>query len=82
MKIGVRFGALAPSLAKQLGLPRRRLRYLQDCADGIVNLSVGGLLSDAETHRARRRLLKRIVRTFAKELANGAGCLRREESDR
>lgn len=68
MKIEVRFGALVPKLHQQLGLPQRRLRYLQDCADGLVALSVGGLLSEAETHRARRRLMKRILTTFGKEL--------------
>lgn len=68
MKIGVTFGALAPRLHEQLGLPRRKLRYLQECADGICSLAVGGLLSDAETHRARRRLMKRILTTFGKEL--------------
>ena len=68
MKFDVEFGALAPPLHAQLGLPRRRLRYLQECADGIVHLSVGQLLSEAETHRARRRLVKRILFTFGKEL--------------
>lgn len=68
MTIQIEFGALAPPLYKQLGLPRRRLTYLQDCADGLVALSVGHLLSDSETHRARRRLMKRILSTFGKEL--------------
>lgn len=68
MKIQLVFGALVPPLAQQLGLPRRRLRYLQECADGIVALSVGGLLSDAEVRRARRRVMKRILKTFGKEL--------------
>jgi 3-methyladenine DNA glycosylase/8-oxoguanine DNA glycosylase len=69
VKIGITFGAMAPKLHEQLGLPRRRLRYLQECADGIVSLAVGGMLSDAETHRARRRLMKRILTTFGKEIA-------------
>lgn len=66
--IGIRFGALCPPLAEQLQLPRRRLRYLQECADGITALAVGELLTAAEVRRARRRLLKRILKTFAKEL--------------
>lgn len=61
---GIVFGALAPQLYVQLSLPRRRLRYLQECADGITTLAIGGLLSDGETHRARRRLMKRIQETF------------------
>lgn len=68
MKIGILFGALAPKLHEQLQLPRQKLRYLQECADGIVALSVGGLLSDAEVHRARRRLVKRVLQTFGNEL--------------
>jgi hypothetical protein len=63
-QIAVRFGALAPKLHEQLGLPRRRMRYLQDCADGIVSLAVGGMLTDRETHRVRKRLMKRIIDTF------------------
>jgi len=58
------FGALADPLYKQLRLPRRRLRYLQDCADSIVTLAIGGLLADAEVHRARKRLMARISETF------------------
>lgn len=68
MKIDVEFGALSPSLAEQLKLPKRPLRYLQACADGIVTLAVGRLLTDAEAWRARRRLMRRIVFTFGKEL--------------
>lgn len=68
MEIAITFGALADPLYKQLGLPRRRLRYLQDCADGLVALSVGGLLSESETRRARRRLMKRVLSTFGKDL--------------
>jgi hypothetical protein len=63
------FGALVPRLHEQLPIPKRRLRYLQECADGIVSLAVGGFLSDAEVRRARHRLLKRIAVTFRKELA-------------
>ena len=58
------FGALAPKLHEQIKISRRRLRYLQDCADGITNLAIGRLLSEAEVHRARRRLVKRIQHTF------------------
>jgi len=67
---GIVFGALAPRLHQQIPISRRRLRYLQECADGIVNLSVGQLLSEAETRRARKRLVKRIVQTFGKEMVS------------
>lgn len=58
------FGALVPQLYEQLHLPRRSLRYLQACADGITTLALANILSEAETHRARRRLVKRIQQTF------------------
>lgn len=61
---GIVFGALAPKLHKQLNVPERSLRYFQQCADGIVALAIGGLLSRAEVHRARQRLVKRLARTF------------------
>lgn len=67
---GVTFGALADPLWKQLGLPRRRLSYLQKAADSIVTLAVGSLLSDSEVHRARTRLMKRIAQTFPERGAN------------
>lgn len=59
-RLSIVFGALAPKLHSQLPLSRARLRHLQEHADGITALAVGGLLSDAEVHRARRRLMNRI----------------------
>lgn len=60
----IEFGAMAPKLHVQFGMSRRWFRYFQDCADSIVTLHVGGLISDGETHRARRRLIRRIERTL------------------
>lgn len=61
--MNVTFGALADPLSKQLGLPTRSplVQHLQRCADSITLLAVKGLLSEAEVHRARRRLLKKIA---------------------
>lgn len=64
MRLAISFGALVPKLHLQITVPQRRLQYLQDAADGITLLSIGGLLSESETYRARRRLLKRIMTTF------------------
>lgn len=65
---GVTFGALAEPLYVQLkGIgwaTRRRLTYCQDAADAIATLAIGGLLSEAETRRARLRLMKRIARVL------------------
>lgn len=68
MTINITFGALAEPLHSQLSLPRRRLRYLQECADGVTALSVGRLLSESEVHRARQRIMKRIMQTFGRDL--------------
>ena len=73
MKIQIGFGALVPRLSEQLGLPRRKLRYLQESADSIVTLSVGGFITEAQTRAARKRLMRRILKTFGKELAEKGG---------
>lgn len=57
-KVNVFFGAMAPSLNKQLPMATR---LDQRQADAITYLHVNGLLSDSETDRVRRRLLKKIV---------------------
>jgi hypothetical protein len=60
---GIRFGALAPPLAEQLagiGLPSHCLARWQRYAKALTLLDVGGVLSGAETRRARMRLLRSI----------------------
>lgn len=69
MRVNVVFGALAPPLWKQLRLPMSRVRFVQKAADAITRLAVNQFLSESEAHRARRRLMKRILQTFGKELA-------------
>lgn len=56
------FGAMAPPLTKQLkGLVwHHKARSFQKMADAIVLLSVHGYLTEAERHRARKRLLHAI----------------------
>lgn len=61
MKISVQFGAFAPPLREQVGVRGIQATRLQRDADAITRLAVRGLLSDAETGRARRRLMKRIL---------------------
>lgn len=64
MKLGITFGALAIPIKKQLaeqGMHVPHLAMWQHHADSIAALSIVGLLSDSETHNARRRLLKRII---------------------
>jgi hypothetical protein len=61
MTIHVVLGATAPLLAKQLGLSVREVKHWQLDADAITRLAVRGMLSEAERHRARRRLVKQIA---------------------
>lgn len=63
----LRFGALAPTLKVQLSSAGFRIEHdpvewWQRLADAVMLLSCQDMLSDAETRRARKRLLKRIVR--------------------
>ena len=62
----IEFGALSPKLSEQLRgkLPHHVLRSFDKFADAIVLLSVHGVLSDAETHRARQRIVKAINRKY------------------
>jgi hypothetical protein len=60
------FGATCPPLWKQLGRkPSDPMCSMwQERADAITRLAVCGLLTEAERHRARKRLLARIVRNL------------------
>lgn len=63
------FGATAPKLSAQVqGLDAQ---YDLD-ADAITRLHVRGLLPDAEAHRARRRLVRKIDTLHRVEGAKGA----------
>ena len=66
MKIQIQFGAMAPLLETQLGhqglkITSGPLNHLQKDADALARLSARGVLSEAETGRARRRLMKAIL---------------------
>lgn len=62
--IGVRFGALAPPIYEQLDTDEELMAHYQMDADAVVRLAVRGMLSEAETHRARKRILKRVIREY------------------
>jgi hypothetical protein len=64
-KIALYFGALCEPIAKQLSeqghvVTKKNGRILQEFADSITMLKLHGFLTEAETHRARQRFLKRI----------------------
>lgn len=71
----ITLGALEPPLIEQLeGLVAiDKLRALDMHARAITNLHVHGFISDRESDRARRRLLKMINQALAATVArNGA----------
>ena len=57
-RIPIEFGALAQSISTQLGI---KAVPLDNDADAITRLHVRGLLTDSETDKARKRLMKKIV---------------------
>ena len=72
MRVEITFGALAKPLREQLALqclsPNNGVvRHWQRDADAISRLSVRGLLTEAGTSQARRRLLKNIIHYSRKE---------------
>lgn len=72
MKLGISFGALAPKIADQLReqgvtAPKDIIIQAQKDTDAIARLSVRGMLSDAATQSARRRVLKFLLARATKE---------------
>lgn len=64
VKIQVRFGALSEPIYKQVKLPRRRCRGVQEMADAVTLLKIAGIITDAQAHTARQKLMKRILSLF------------------
>ena len=67
MKLRIKFGVFSPPLLSQLGhqgvnVPTKLLDHWQRDADAISRLSGRGWLTDKETHQARARLFKAILR--------------------
>jgi len=69
-QFGIHFGALCPPVSKQLtGLAStEELKWLDKYANAVTLLMVQSILSEAEAHNARKRILKRaeqVIREFA-----------------
>jgi hypothetical protein len=67
MTLNLAFGALAEPLAKQLAkaqvvIEKNDLMRLQRDADALVRVHIGGLLTDSELRRARKKLMKKILK--------------------
>lgn len=60
--IHILFGATAPRLAAQVKLRAKEARHLQALADSIVRLAIHGILSESQTHAARRKVMKLILK--------------------
>ena len=66
MKLGLTFGALAPSIKKQLAVSKLKAKTLdmhlwQTDADEIARLLIRGLLTDSAGTNARRKLMRKIL---------------------
>ena len=62
-KLGITFGAMATPLRKQLemtGMDVGSINHFQRDADAVTRLHVRGFLTDAETRKARIRLINKI----------------------
>lgn len=59
-RISIQLGALARPLAEQLDLPAEAVLHYQADSDAITRLAIRGLLTERETHSARKRLVKAI----------------------
>lgn len=67
IKWGLRFGALCPPIIEQiteqgLGISARLVAHYQKDVDAIIRLTVRGVITDGEAHRAKTRLMKRIAK--------------------
>ena len=62
MKLKIELGALSPKLSVQLEglLPPEKLAVFDGHATAITRLHIHGLISDAESDRARKRLMRKI----------------------
>lgn len=73
----LRFSALSPKLKQQLrgfGLLPKVIASLQRKADAITLLHLHSLITDSETHRARRKLFKHARRSvLAAQMLNQIG---------
>ena len=65
-RLGISVGALAPTIqaqltAQHLSCNNKLCAHFQKHADAITQLQIAGILGDADTRRARLRLLKKIA---------------------
>ena len=56
----VRFGALAPDLHVQLGISGDKVEFVQKLIDAVTLCNIHSILTDGETRKARKRIMKEI----------------------
>lgn len=62
----IRFGPLTEPLHRQLDVAPSRMALFQKIADALTILSLDAYLTDGETHRARKRLIRKIEQEYSK----------------
>ena len=56
----IRFGAMSAELCTQMNVNADEVEIEQKLADAITLCNIQSVLTDAETHKARKRIVKRL----------------------
>ena len=56
----IRFGAMSPQLHEQIDASPDEVELEQKLADAIVLCNIHGVVTDSETHKARKRIVKML----------------------
>ena len=73
MNVGIRFGALSPSLHVQLGVEASDLELEQRLADAITLCQIHSVITQSEKDKAHKRLFKRILARYKEILEASDG---------
>ena len=65
----IRFGALAPPIHEQLGIPESECVIIEKASESVTYCSIHGILTDREANAARKRIMKLIDQKL-RELEN------------
>lgn len=66
----IEFGAFANPLCIQLSCSPEKVKREQKYADDVVGLLIGGVLTDGEAHKVRKRIVKKIEKKLVKNVEN------------
>jgi hypothetical protein len=68
-EVTIGFGGCVPKLRDQevgLLIPKNRIEGFEQDAEAITRLYIRGLLPEAQTEKARKRLIKAIIKSIEK----------------